>query len=196
MGCAHPAKTMRDNAGRDSVGPPPDNGHDARFRRLGYRLDWLKPRTEEGGVGEPVSRQGDGNLPTAGESLENWSKSVGDVAAPLLAGFSFMSVIAVSGSTEHFRWPGEAILALTIAAIMLIAALQCAEYVHHERWARPSRSEASAKWPVIFFQYLSRTGGWRGWTRRFYHLGLTALLAGLAFALAPQNVTGGQDMLR
>ena len=147
-------------------------------------------------MGESVSSQGDEHLPTAGDRVENWTKSVGDVAAPLLAGFSFTSVIVVSSSVEHFRWPGEAILALTIAATMLIAAVQCAKYVLDESWTGPSRSEASAKLPVIFFRTLLRTGGWSSWTRRFYHLGVVALLAGLAFALAPQHATGGQEILR
>src|SRR5260370_16263271 len=105
MGCAHPAKTMRDNDGRASVGTPPDNGHDARFRRLGYRLDWLKPRTEEGGVGEPVSRKGAGNLPPACESLETWSKPLAAVAAPLLAGLSLISVTPATRTPQPSPMP-------------------------------------------------------------------------------------------
>jgi hypothetical protein len=41
-----------------------------------------------------------------------------------------------------------------------------------------------------------RTEFWRKATRNFYHLGITALLAGLAFTLAPQHGGGVQGILR
>jgi hypothetical protein len=51
--------------------------------------------------------------------------SVGAVGSSLLAGFSLASVIVVTSEAGKFRWPGAAILALTTAAVLLIAAVQC-----------------------------------------------------------------------
>ncbi len=107
---------------------------------------------------------------------EQWIRSVSDVAAPLLAGFSFAAVIAVSGDTGHRRWPGLTILALTIATVNLIAAVQMSKY------ARDTNQPTAERW-------LRRT-------RNFYHLGMVTLLLGLGFALAPQHVAGLQDVLR
>jgi hypothetical protein len=60
---------------------------------------------------------------------KRWIKSVGGVAAPLLAGFSFTAVIAISADPGRFRWPGQAALALTLASILLIVAVQAAKRV-------------------------------------------------------------------
>jgi hypothetical protein len=151
-------------------------------------------------VGEPVSGQRDEHVHMTGDTAENWIKPVGDVAAPLLAGFSFTSVIVLSDDAGAFKWPGEAILALTIAAIALIAAVQCAKYARPDRWSGANRSKAAAKF-MGNFPYFSvpideRAKVWSKWTRRYYHLGISALLLGLAFALAPQHVTGVQGILR
>jgi len=109
-----------------------------------------------GGVGEPVSGQRDEHVHTTADTAENWTKSVGDVAAPLLAGFSFTSVIVLSDDAGAFRWPGEAILALTIAAIALIAAVQCAKYARPDRWSGTNRSKAAAKQMGIFPYFAAR----------------------------------------
>jgi hypothetical protein len=61
-----------------------------------------------------------------------WAKSVGNVAAPLLAGFSLTSVIVVSEDAGKFRWGDAAIVSLAIAAVALIVAVQCSKYVHWE----------------------------------------------------------------
>jgi hypothetical protein len=119
-------------------------------------------------MGEPTSSMGDKHMPPGESGGENWIRSVGGVAAPLLAGFSFTSVVAVSAAAGSFRWPGLTVLALTFAAITLIAAVQC--------------SYASEKI--------------RRWTRTLYHFGLVALLLGFGFALAPQHATGDQDAFR
>ena len=100
----------------------------------------------------------------------NWIRSVGDTAAPLLAGFSFAAVIALSDDAEKFRWPGPAVLGLTTSVVTLIAAVQCAKYA-----GEPGRSNAA--W-------------WHKYMRRFYHFGIIALLLGLSFALAPPRDAG------
>ena len=72
--------------------------------------------------------------PAAGSRGEDeWIKSVGEVAAPLLAGFSFTTVTAVSIDADHFLLPGGAILSFTLAAVALIGAVQCVKYAREDR---------------------------------------------------------------
>lgn len=131
--------------------------------------------------------------------LDDWIRSVGETAAPVLAGFSITVVIVVSDDADHFRWPGAASLLLTVAAIALIGAVQCAKYARATRWSGANRTRSSIWWTRTWYFKLSdpkRTKFWRQMTRGLYHLGLSALLAGLAFALAPQHAGGTQEVLR
>ena len=118
-------------------------------------------------MGESVSGQGHENEGTD----ENWIKPVGDVAAPLLAGFSFTAVIVISGDTGHRRWPSLTLLALTMAAVTLIAAVENSKYAR-------DKSQATRRWLK--------------WTRNLYHFGIIVFLLGLGLALAPQHGTGFQ----
>lgn len=104
-----------------------------------------------------------------------WAESVGNVAAPLLAGFSLTSVIVVSEDAGKFRWGDAAIVSLAIAAVALIVAVQCSKYVHWE------------------YRNILR---WHGWTRISYHSGIVALLLGLGFVLAPLHAAGSPDAPR
>jgi hypothetical protein len=56
-----------------------------------------------------------------------WIDSIGGWTTPLLGGFSLASVVAVASNTGAFRWPGAAILALAIAALVLILTVQTAQ---------------------------------------------------------------------
>jgi hypothetical protein len=132
--------------------------------------------------------------------------SVGGVAAPLLAGFSLASVIVISQNAANFRWPGAAILGLTIAAVALVATVQCSfnarqyiwsmadvrawwpdaeEYAEHEQRLRAEQGWAFGRWQA-----------WTAWTRATYALGILALLTALALALPPHHAAGAQDTLR
>lgn len=62
--------------------------------------------------------------------LKLWIDSVSSATLPLLAGFSTTSVVVVSDDAANFRWPGATILAFTIAAVVLIAAVQ---FAYHAR---------------------------------------------------------------
>lgn len=145
-------------------------------------------------MSKSLNHSGSEHRRAASESLDAWIKPVGETAAPVLAGFSVTVVIVVSDDAKNFRWPGWAILALAIAAIALIAALQSAKYAREKRWPGANRTRTPKWWKRIpyFGKYFNlppreRTEFWQKWTRRFYHLGLAALLAGLAFSLAPPN---------
>jgi hypothetical protein len=146
-----------------------------------------------------VSSQGNEDPGATPDPLDDWIKSIGETAAPVLAGFSFTVVIVVSDDAAHFRWPGAAILALTVAAITLIAAFQSAKYARDKRWPGADRPESSIWWTRSWYYKLTpeqRTEVWRKATRNFYHLGISALLAGLALTLAPQYGPGVQGILR
>jgi hypothetical protein len=132
--------------------------------------------------------------------------SVGSVASPLLAGFSLASVIVVADDAGHFRWPGAIMLALCIAAVVLIGAVQCAYNARQYLW---SASEVSNWWPDMKENWRreellreEQDAGfhrWQVWARRTritYDFGILALLAGLALALPPQHGTGVQNSLR
>lgn len=119
----------------------------------------------QGQVAEPVAGQARGLT----ESERKWAESVGNVAAPLLAGFSLTSVIMVSEDAGKFRWPDAAIVCLTVAAITLIAALECSKYAYDGH---------------------PHAAGWYRWARASYHTGIVALLLGLGFVLAPLHAVG------
>ena len=98
-----------------------------------------------------------------------YAKSVGGVAAPILAGFSFTTVVMVSVDADRYRWADAAILSLAVAAVAILVAVQCSKYVN----------EAD-----------SGCARWYGGLLISYHLGLVAMVLGLGFALGPLHVQG------
>jgi len=104
-----------------------------------------------------------------------WVSTVNNMSA-FLAGFSLASVVVITDGFEHFRWPGVAVLALTIASVMLLVAVQEAR--------RASR---------FYEKYSDR---WRRVVWLVYHLGIVALLVGLGAALPPPGGVGTQQLLR
>ena len=126
--------------------------------------------------------------------LVGWVLAVGEVTIPLLAGFSVTFVIVLSDDAANFRWPGAAILTLTIAALWLIAAVQCA---YHARLYLPIQATGSKAEPSSRRAFTGRSGRrWAGSTRMSYHCGVVALLAGLGLALAPLDGKGTEGLLR
>jgi hypothetical protein len=133
-----------------------------------------------------------------------WVESVGGVATPLLGGFSLASVIVVSEDAASFRWPGPVILALTVAAAVLIAAVQFAQVARREFATRSDLPLSGRVYhqdtdPVPDFTpegYEQRADALvaaeraYGSARHAYHCGVFALLIGLALALAPKPGTG------
>jgi MFS family permease len=104
-----------------------------------------------------------------------YANSVGSVAAPVLAGFSFATVVMVSVDASKYRWADAAILSLAIAAVAILVAVQCSKYVNREypNYAR-----------------------WYGGLLISYHLGLVAMMLGLGFALGPLHVQGSPSAPR
>jgi hypothetical protein len=141
--------------------------------------------------------------------LARWVDSVGSATLPLLAGFSTASVIVVSDDAANFRWPGAAILALTIAAVVLIAAVQCAYHARiyladkSDREHSPTPAQDTDRKDANTQDERSQQDrdyqlglAWTRWTQRAYHYGIIALLAGLALAVAPHHATGAQGSLQ
>jgi hypothetical protein len=121
-------------------------------------------------------------------------EAVGNVAAPLLAGFSVSTIGIVLTAESAIRWPGAVFIALTLAAASFIMCVQCN---FHGRLYFYSPAEAADWWSESDFkerhediqaeqEYDLRI--WHTWmnrARRLYNLGLFALWAGMAFALMP-----------
>ncbi len=117
----------------------------------------------------------------------------------------------MSDGAANFRWPGATILALAIASILLILAVQFAYHARIDLSDWSDRKESLA--PL-----LQSDGGdtntrdgirhqqdrddyqmgltWTKRTQRAYRCGITALLAGLGLAVAPHHATGIQGCLQ
>ena len=110
---------------------------------------------------------------TAATNRKLRAKSIGEVASPLLAGFSFTNVIliAMSSDTDNFLLPGIAMISWTVATVAFIATVQFAKYV----------KEAGEGATVTAYEWLTDIS---------YHLGIVAFLGGFGLALAPQHSTG------
>lgn len=117
--------------------------------------------------GSPSDQSAGRQANVADTDSETVAKSIGEVASPLLAGFSFTNVIViiVSSDTGHFLLPGEAIISWTIASIAFVFAVQFAKWV--------ARKKVDYERTVLF-----------------YHVGVVTFLLGFGFALAPQPSTG------
>jgi len=132
--------------------------------------------------------------------------AVGTVAAPLLAGFSLASAVVVVDDATNFRWPGAAVLALALAAILLITAVQCAFNGRQYLW---SAADVSDWWPDLVQgsrreellraeqeRFFHRWESWVKATRLTYNAGIFTLLASLALVLPPLQGVGSQETLR
>jgi hypothetical protein len=116
-----------------------------------------------------------GQVQSLTELESKWAESVGNVAAPLLAGFSLTSVIMISEDAGKFRWPDAAIVSLTAAAVTLVVTLEFSKYVFKEH-------------PHAVRRYRQ--------ARASYHIGIVALLLGLGFVLAPPHAVGSPEAPR
>jgi hypothetical protein len=104
-----------------------------------------------------------------------WVDTVRNMSV-FLGGFSLASVVIITDGFEHFRWPGVAVLALTIASVVFLVAGQEGRRAHRS--------------------FGKGSGTWRGRIWVVYHLGIVALFAGLGAALPPLGGVGTQQTLR
>ena len=119
--------------------------------------------------------------------------SVGTVGPSLLAGFSLASVLVVTSEAGKFRWPGAAVLALTTAAVLLIASVQCTYNTRKLLWSGADvnhwwpelqeHSELEARLREEQAEAFGRWQFWAKWARTANGAGVLVLLAGLALSL-------------
>jgi hypothetical protein len=103
----------------------------------------------------------------------------------------------VSDDAANFRWPGLAVLALAIAAVLLIAAIQCAYHARIYLAGNSGQNESPEPWRIGRSDHDYKLGlAWTKWTQRVYHYGIVALLAGLALAVASYHATGVRGILQ
>ena len=92
-------------------------------------------------------RRGDSRRSTRGSGLDRAPppaplgrsaayQAVGEVAAPLLAGFSITLVGVIAQGPSTIRWPGAALLLLTVAAASLLFSVQAAFFGRQLYWTR------------------------------------------------------------
>lgn len=128
-----------------------------------------------------------------GEAMQ----SVGGVASPLLAGFSLAAAISTAGKTDGLRWPGLAILALTMAAILLIGSIQFSFIARQYIWSPndvknwwPDMHEGTPREIRLRDEQARSLVDWMRWSSRMrisYNSGIVLLLGGLGSALAPDS---------
>ena len=99
-----------------------------------------------------------------------WMGTVTNLSG-FMAGFSLAAVVVIADAPEHFRWPGVAVLALTVGSVVLIGTVQ---------WSRNG---------AHYYERYSKR--WRHGIWVAYHGGIIALLAGLGAALAPLEGKAG-----
>lgn len=177
-------------------------------RRYIYDGDRLDQRLGRGGMGNFTRGRGPRRRKRSLDSgLPAWRRAaplgygpaadaIGNVAAPLLAGFSVSTIGIVLTAEPAIRWPGAVFITLTLAAASFIMCLQCN---FHARVYFYSPADAADWWSESDFKERHEDiqaeqehdfGIWYTWmnrARRLYNLGVFALWAGIAFALMPPS---------
>ena len=122
--------------------------------------------------------------------------SMSNVAAPLLAGFSITAIAAVAADSDKFRWPGAALVALTLATMLLVTSLQ---FGFHARGYLYSGEDLRAWWTAEEMQrrsdelqqtqqnHFARWEKWSARARLAYNSGIIVLAIGIALLLAPPH---------
>lgn len=125
-------------------------------------------------------------------------QAVGEVAAPLLAGFSVTLIGVIAQAPNMLRWPGATLLTLIIAVGLLLGCVQAAFTARQKYWTRtdlldwyvhePS-DELSQTFKNMQRRDINAWVLWLGRARAAYNTGLTVLLIGVALLLAPPRTS-------
>jgi hypothetical protein len=129
-------------------------------------------------------------------------EGVTNVAAPLLAGFSVTAIGVVGADSDKFRWPGPALLCLTLSALLFVT---CVQLGFHARRHLYSYADLTAWWTEEELADTDRRAllreeqhhdfdlwhRWRGRAFAAYSGGLVVLWAGVTLVLVPPAAGGG-----
>lgn len=145
-----------------------------------------------------------------GDAASN--QTVGEVAAPLLAGFSIALIGVVAQNPEALRWPGASLALLVVAAVLLLATVQLAFRARQHYWTKP---DAGAWFPdgelptgldesyrQMHVRHLKVWRRSRELMRNAYNGGISVLAFGVAVVVSPplaygtEAVTGPEQVLR
>jgi hypothetical protein len=120
----------------------------------------------------------------------NAINSVGTVASPLLAGFSFTLIALVIPATSGIRWPGVCLVLFVVSGISFVMAVQCGFWA--QMWvvmpseigewtptSPPERVDAELRFHAHGFKI------WAGRVNSCYRVGLLGLLIGVMLILIP-----------
>jgi hypothetical protein len=132
--------------------------------------------------------------------------SMSNVAAPLLAGFSITAIAAVAADSDKFRWPGAALVALTLATILLVASLQFGFHARgylysgedlHAWWTAEELERRSDELQQTQHDHFDLWKQWSAKARLAYNAGIIVLAVGIALLLAPpHSVVHAEAILR
>lgn len=153
-----------------------------------------------------------GAIPPQPHGIGPAYQAVGEVAAPLLAGFSVALIGVVGQSPTSFWLPGLSMLLLTLAVGVLLLSVQAGFHARSRYWTRDDIKQwfvdLSPASDAVFAQMNNEqfsgdpvTGrlGWKWWidlTRRGYNSGISILGIALATILAPPETDNFDDALR
>lgn len=119
------------------------------------------------------------------------------VAAPVLAGFSVATLGVCLADSDKFRWPGPVLLALSLAALLLTAALQFGFHAQQHLYSPAQVRDwyddeelTEERLVALQIEQDENYRRWQGWDRRAtisYNAGISVFGLGLVFALLPEG---------
>ena len=123
-------------------------------------------------------------------------QSVGGIAAPLLAGFSFtMTSVLLTSSDHPCRWLNASLALFVAAGLVLIFAVQSAVWLQsyaakpsdYMDWYPQDVAGNSPNSTLVRMQIkdFNKAGTWAKATRRLYNFGVLLLLAAVTTAVVP-----------
>ena len=152
-----------------------------------------------------------GQVQSLTELESKWAESVGNVAAPLLAGFSVTILVLIAQAPDSIRWPGVSILLLTLSAIALVSSVQfgfwARAYIYSRADVASWRPEREPNWISGHLRleqrrHFSLWTKWQTRASRSYNLGIVLLALAIGLVAAPPShhargqVIGFNELMR
>jgi hypothetical protein len=130
-------------------------------------------------------------------------RTVGEVAAPLLAGFSIALVGVVAQNPESARWPGASLLLLVGAAMLLLATVQVGFRARQYYWTRADLldwyevapgGELDRAFRDMHVRHLHRWKRAREVMRVTYNAGIATLTVAVGLVVSPPLRYGSEPL--